>query len=223
MNPTKQYDKIGKEYIKYKDKFFENKPDLAKEFILKQINTITGKTLLDVGCGSGTDLKTYLTLGADCYGIDPSKLMIGEAKKKTGLGNKLKVEGVESISFEPDTFDLVVGRFSLHYLKNMNKAYVALNRVMKKKGQGVFVVDHPLRSQALKKDKTYSKQELITIHLYENKVPLIFPSHTFTDYFSEKFFKYFKIDFFYEEMRETGGEREQAHIPSFLGFVFSKK
>ncbi len=34
------------------------------------------KTLLDLGCGTGLDLKNYQDRGADCYGVDCSKEMI---------------------------------------------------------------------------------------------------------------------------------------------------
>jgi ubiquinone/menaquinone biosynthesis C-methylase UbiE len=223
FDPTKQYDKIGRSFIENKQRFFKDKPDLAKEFILAHLGEIRKRSLLDVGCGAGDDLKTYMAMGADCYGIDPSGVMIDEATKNTGLEGKLRVESAEKISFPRYHFDIIVGRFSLNYLRNMEKAYDSIARVMRIGAKGVFAVDHPLRSQALKKGSGYAEQELVTIHLYDGQVPLTFPSHTFTDYFSPTFFKHFNLKVFYEEMREFEGERKQATTPNFLGYVFTKK
>jgi SAM-dependent methyltransferase len=43
-----------------------------------------GRRILDVGCGSGRDVKAFRALGYDAYGIDPSPELVDLATKEVG-------------------------------------------------------------------------------------------------------------------------------------------
>ena len=45
-----------------------------------------GDRMLDVGCGSGRDLRAFLDAGFDAYGVEPSAGMREAAKKHFSLG-----------------------------------------------------------------------------------------------------------------------------------------
>lgn len=44
----------------------------------------SGKSLLDIGCGPGRDLKYFSSLGYDVTGIEPSKILAQFARKHSG-------------------------------------------------------------------------------------------------------------------------------------------
>ena len=119
--------------------------------------------------------------------------MINEAKKNVSKPNNLFVGNIEKTIFKDKFFDIVIGRFSFHYLKNYDKAYHELSRILKKDGLLILVVHHPFRDLFCQKNKIYGKQETIKIELYNNKVPIYFPTHTLKDYFSKIFFDHFYL------------------------------
>lgn len=222
MNLTKQYNQIGKDYIKYKRQFFNGKPDLAKLHILSEIGDIMDKTLLDVGCGGGDDILTYVEQGANVFGIDPSKVMVEEAKKTTGLGYKITTESMENASFHKDFFDVVVGRFSITYLQNLDKAFAEIHRLLKDDGKAVMIADHPMNSLAYQKEKVYGNHEIVELPLYHNKVIVRFPAHTFEDYLSPTFNSLFNLINLYEEKKQFQGTNI-TDTPDFIALTFEKR
>jgi ubiquinone/menaquinone biosynthesis C-methylase UbiE len=200
MDILKQYDGIiGKKYISQQKQFFSSRKDRATNAMQKLLPNIKGKIVLDIGCGSGRDIILYESLGAkECWGIDTSKYMIKEAKKNITHPERAILSNIEKTSFKNKQFDVVAARFSMHYLKNFEKAYKEISRILKPKGVLVMAVDHPIRELASKK-KAYKVQEIIHIGLYHGKVDLKFPTHTVDEYFSPTFFKYFYLDGFLED------------------------
>lgn len=204
-----QYNKIGKEYNYYKKLFFSNKEDKAITFIKKFLPELKDKTILDIGCGGGHDIKLLESLGAkDIFGIDSSKYMINEAKTLVKKPGNLVVGSIEKTPFKTNFFDIAIGRFSLHFLENLDKAYKEIARILKKGGLLIFVVQHPLNALDSQKIKKYGKQEIITVKLYHGRVKVSFPSHTFNDYFSPAFFRHFYLDYFEEgaNINESAGD-----------------
>ena len=212
MDIKKQYDTIGPRYLQEQQRYFSERQDTAREFIIAALGDVNGKRLLDVGCGGGRDLQLYVSLGAEVFGVDPSEVMVQEAKRldvaHVALGDW------ESTGFPDAHFDVVVGRFSLHYLASFDAAYAEVHRVLRPGGRFVFVVDHPFANP--EKRKGYGAREIITIQLYDGQVPLSFPSHTIGDYLSAQFLALFTLERFQEgqeEFKTRPGER-----PDFLGF-----
>jgi len=44
-----------------------------------------GRRILDVGCGSGRDVKAFRALGYDAYGIDPSPELVVSDRRNQAL------------------------------------------------------------------------------------------------------------------------------------------
>lgn len=217
MNTIKQYNKIGKDYILGQKAFFSKREGEAIKFIKESLPNLKGKKVLDIGCGNGQDVKLLYFLGAsEVYGIDNSKFMIDEAKNNTQKPNNFSLGSFEKIPFKDNSFDVVVGRFSFHYLKKFDKAYTELSKILKKNGLLVLVIHHPFRDLVFQKNKIYGQQETIKIELYDNKVPIYFPTHTLKDYFSKKFFDHFHLTGFTEEKSPEEYE-DSFKTPGFMG------
>lgn len=224
MDITKQYEEIGTDFIKGQDKFMLGKKDQAKEFIKKQLPDLKGKTLLDLGCGHGKDIGVYENLGAkEVFGVDSSKLMIEKAKEVAKHPERLIVASMESMPFKDEQFDVITGRFSIHYLGNLDKTYLELDRILKKKGILVITVHHPTLGFMQLGAKKYRTHEIIKMNLYNNAVTISFPHHTLKDYFSEEFFKHFVLDYITEESPLNEEYPNQWDLPGFIGFRAVKR
>ena len=72
---------------------------------------LTGKRLLDVGCGGGILSEPMARLGADVTGLDPAQENIGVAKlhaEAAGLSIDYRAETVEDVVARGERFDIVL-------------------------------------------------------------------------------------------------------------------
>ncbi|MDD4983753.1 MAG: class I SAM-dependent methyltransferase [Candidatus ainarchaeum sp.] len=224
MDVKKQYDKIGKDYCKLQEQFFSKKIDWSHKTIELLLPNLVGKKVLDLGCGYGRAIKLYESLGAkDNYGVDVCKNLIEEGKKLVSKPQNLFVANMEKMPFENGFFDVVVGRFSLHYLKNFEKAYREIARVMKSGAILILIVHHPIYDLIRQKKKNYGKQEIIIGNLFNNKIKLQFPSHTLWDYFSKEFFNKFQLVDFVEGQGLAELRINDFKVPTFMAIKAIKK
>ena len=97
--------------------------------------------VLELGCGSGANIRYAAKLGLDVYGTDISQTAIEYAKskfKEEGLSfndSNLQVCSFEDISFPENYFDMIIDRGALVYASN--ETYITtINNIYKmlKKG-----------------------------------------------------------------------------------------
>ncbi|MDD5752475.1 MAG: class I SAM-dependent methyltransferase [Candidatus Pacebacteria bacterium] len=129
---AKVYDEVvGKDYqMVYKK--------LIKKSLLK--NTIKGKNILELGCGTGTILKS-LSSNNKTFGIDISAEMIALAKEKDTKSEYLIMSMVD---FKlPEFFDIIFCPFdSINHLLNIKNWEKTFKNVEKHlKSDGVFIFD----------------------------------------------------------------------------------
>lgn len=184
---------------------------------------LKNKNVLDIGCGNGTDIKLFEKIGAkSIYGIDCSKYMVSEAKKTVKEPKNIFVSDIEKTNFKNNLFDIIVGRFSFHYLQKFDNAYNELSRILKHNGALILIVQHPLRDLYYQKKQIYGNQEIVKVEIYKNKVPLYFSTHTFANYFSKEFFKNFYLDY-YEEEQKPKEYLDNYNSPGFMGIKAIKR
>lgn len=126
---------------KFKDGWFFNEY-LEMPAMLKSLGNVKGKKVLDWGCGSGIYAKILNRKGARIKGFDKSEEMIKIAKKDSPnlylrVGSGLKIPFNEK-------FDIVFASLALHYLKDWNKAFREVSRVLKKDGVFLFSDYNPV-------------------------------------------------------------------------------
>ncbi len=79
--------------------------------------------------------------GAQVVGIDLSEVAIEQSRAKAqelGLAIDFRCMNAESLEFEDNTFDMIVGSAILHHL-DLDKAYAELSRCLKPGGRAVFI------------------------------------------------------------------------------------
>lgn len=105
------------------------------------LSLIKGKTVLDMGCGSGRFTIALAQLGAKMVtGIDLGKtgITIGQkVSENLKLKNIKFLEGnVTSLPFENESFDFVFSKGVLHHTGDLEKGLDEYYRVLKKDGKG---------------------------------------------------------------------------------------
>ncbi|MFI9503802.1 class I SAM-dependent methyltransferase [Nocardia sp. NPDC052566] len=109
------------------------------------LGDVSGKHVLDVGCGSGPTLVDLLEGGATVVGVDGSKALIDIARDRVGSGPELYVADLaDPLPFDDSTFDDVVCSLTLHYLEDWHSPLTEIRRVLKPGGRLILSVEHPL-------------------------------------------------------------------------------
>ena len=130
---TKMYDQFGKEYQRTREEKYKSR--LYNEFLevpcmIKAVDKIKNKKLLDIGCGAGIHIKHYLKAGAKCAGIDLSKTMI-ELAKQNCPNVEFKIGSMRKLPFKDSSFDIVTASLSIDYIENLQPVFREINRVLK--------------------------------------------------------------------------------------------
>lgn len=106
---------------------------------LKLINSfpVSGKTILDVGCGTGDFLQTAKNNSWNVYGIEPNEKARAIANSKT----RNQVFDTNTLQeFESGAFDVITLWHVLEHLPNLETEIQNLNRLLKPNGRLVIAV-----------------------------------------------------------------------------------
>jgi ubiquinone/menaquinone biosynthesis C-methylase UbiE len=87
-----------------------------RDIALRMMPARPGARVLDVGCGTGTQLARYLEAGCVVSGIDASDAMLERARSRLGADADLRHGSAESLPYADGTFDLVLASLMLHEL-----------------------------------------------------------------------------------------------------------
>lgn len=105
---------------------------------------VTGRRILDAGCGAGPLSAALRERGALVTGIDASPGMLELARRRLGPDTDLQVADLaEPLPFSDDAFDDVVASLVLHYLRDWGPPLAELHRVLVPGGRLIASVDHP--------------------------------------------------------------------------------
>jgi len=115
---------------------------IENEFdIIRQVTEIKGKTIIDVGCGTGELVRKLAGEGAQVTGID-SPEMLAKAANSPPVGNEKYISGVgENLPLKSNLADMIIFFASLHHIPEPMMIYALkeAHRVLKTGGTGFFV------------------------------------------------------------------------------------
>jgi SAM-dependent methyltransferase len=116
----------------------------ARPAILALAGDVTGRRVLDAGCGSGPLSAALRDRGAVVTGIDASAGMLALAERRVGGDVDLhQVDLRDRLPFDDGAFDVVVSSLVLHYLEDWEPTLAELRRVLRPGGRLIASVDHP--------------------------------------------------------------------------------
>ena len=104
-----------------------------------------GMHILDVGCGTGTQLAMYQQTGCVVTGIDKSPSMLQVAKQKLGNTAVIQKADATQMPFADNSFDLVTATLVIHEMAPAvrDEVIAEIKRVMKENGRILFTDFHP--------------------------------------------------------------------------------
>jgi SAM-dependent methyltransferase len=106
---------------------------------------VTGRRILDAGCGAGPLFAALRERGAVVSGIDQSAAMLELARQRLGDDADLRVADLaDPLPFPDAEFDDVTASLVLHYLKDWAPTLAELRRVLKPGGRLIASVNHPM-------------------------------------------------------------------------------
>ncbi|MEU4771373.1 class I SAM-dependent methyltransferase [Micromonospora sp. NPDC023644] len=112
--------------------------------MLRLAGDVSGRRILDAGCGSGPLSAALRARGAVVTGFDVSAAMVDLARRRLGEDADLHVADLSTpLPFADAEFDDVVASLVLHYLEDWSGPLAELRRVLKPGGRLILSVNHP--------------------------------------------------------------------------------
>ncbi len=110
---------------------------------IRRLGDVSGRRVLDAGCGDGWLSVILAKRGAVVDSFDISSEAIRIARERAvvnGVGQftRFEVASFYDVPFDDAAYDLVVGQAILHHLSDKRRAAVELHRVLKPGGRAVF-------------------------------------------------------------------------------------
>jgi SAM-dependent methyltransferase len=139
---ARQGDSGGVEVVQYG-------PDLPTEADLRILGDVSGKRVLDIGCGAGENAITMSRLGAHVIALDvsPAQLALG---KRRATAAEVRVEWHQSDAADlaflrADSIDVALAAGVVHEIEDLDRLLRQVQRVLRPGAAFVFSHDHPMR------------------------------------------------------------------------------
>jgi ubiquinone/menaquinone biosynthesis C-methylase UbiE len=135
------YHKSARSY----DKFIEPFNTIVRQIGLSMYPPQEGMRVLDVGCGTGTNLSLYHPAGCEVFGIDLSPAMVEMARQKLGDRAEIHLGNASQMPYEDNLYDLVTTMMTLHEMSDQIRFTVMseMVRVVKSNGHILVTDFHP--------------------------------------------------------------------------------
>ena len=124
---------------------------------LQLLGSVTGKRILELGCGGGQCSIAFAKEGAACIGVDFSQEQIAYASlfaEQAGVEVAFVcVDIAEFLEAQPEaSCDIVFSAYAFQYVEDLARVFREAHRVLKPGGLFVFSLDHPLNDVTYHKD-----------------------------------------------------------------------
>lgn len=118
---------------------------LEEPRVREAVGEVRGKSVLDLGCGTGRHTTWLVSGGASVTALDFSEGMLREARRKTGIENVRFIahDLHDPLPFADGAFDVVVSGLVLEHLRDLRVFFREARRVVRVGGRAVFSAMHP--------------------------------------------------------------------------------
>jgi ubiquinone/menaquinone biosynthesis C-methylase UbiE len=106
------------------------------------LSKITEEEILEIGFGTGINLKFYPQNVKKIFGVDANRGMLKQAQKKITNGSieiELKNQSSEILPFPDNSINAVASTYTLCSIKEINTALKEIHRVLKPGGKYYFL------------------------------------------------------------------------------------
>lgn len=128
----------------------EGAPEWAS--IQAMLPDLTGKRVIDLGCGYGWFCRYALNSGAaEVKGIDLSEKMLERAQELTPYERISYQRGdLEQLELPAQAFDLVYSQLALHYVPDLAPLLAVIYQSLPPGGWFVFTTEHPIHTSPVR-------------------------------------------------------------------------
>lgn len=185
----KVYDKYARMYhdkVSSKDNVWHKY--IEKPAIISLIKKdVRGKSVLDLGCGSGPFVKELFSLGVKSVkGLDLSKELIKIARENNPRA-EFSTGDARKTPYKNGEFEIVVSSLMAHYFKDLNPLFSEVSRILKNRGLFVFSMHHPVMEVSSRLNLRRVEGSLLNPYFHNkkyvwtlnNKMKMIAYHHTF--------------------------------------------
>lgn len=145
----------------------ETKPHNAlyeRPATLSLLPELSGKRVLDAGCGPGIYSEQLIKNGADVTAIDASPKMIELAKQKLGNSAEVRLGDLSKpLDFlENSSFDIILSPLVLDYIEDWRGTFAEFYRLLRPSGRFIFSIHHPFFEYIYYKIENYFETEIVS-------------------------------------------------------------
>ncbi|MBT2642485.1 methyltransferase domain-containing protein [Bacillus sp. ISL-41] len=139
-------------YMKRRNRAESPNNIIEKPILLEMIGNVTGKRILDLGCGDAEiGVELLQQGGASYFGVEGSKNMtMAAAENLEGTNGQVIHSSMEEWQPQPKQYDFVLSRFALHYLSDLSSVFKKVHDSLVPGGKFIFSVQHPVLTSSAK-------------------------------------------------------------------------
>ena len=120
---------------------------MLDSWMLEALGDVSGKCVIDIGCGEGRFCRLLTGLGAETTGIDLTEALVERARSLAVGRENYVVGNAEDLSqMDHESFDLAVSYIVLVDLFDYRRSIQAAFRVLRPGGRFIVCNVHPMRS-----------------------------------------------------------------------------
>lgn len=137
MDRENSWKQSANAWIAYIDSGDSVRELLLDSVMLRLVGDVTGRRVLDLGCGEGRFCRMLSERGAETVGIDPTRTLVATAASRHPSGSYVRAPA-ENLPFADASFELAVSYITLVDIEGYREAISEVARVLKPGGR--FVV-----------------------------------------------------------------------------------
>jgi SAM-dependent methyltransferase len=124
---------------------------------------LTGRVVLDAGCGSGAQCEWLIGQGAEPIGVDLSPRMVDEAARRCrGHGRFFVADLGQPLAVDAGSCDGITCSLALHYLRDWTVPLQSFATALRPGGWVVISLDHPFAPPLRSQEGGYFDTELVS-------------------------------------------------------------
>ncbi|HLK28514.1 MAG TPA: methyltransferase domain-containing protein [Puia sp.] len=142
-NPEEAYDIWASSYDSQPDNLMLAMDEQLFSGFIKNIS-IKGKTITDIGCGTGRHWKKLLMQEPEkLIGYDVSEGMLAGLKNKFPEAETYKLSNTRLIGSKNNSCDIILSTLTIAHIENIEEAFAEWNRVLRPDGEMIITDYHP--------------------------------------------------------------------------------
>lgn len=123
-------------------------PDRAIEAAMRAVDSWDGRSVLDVGCGTGFHLPWFAATAASVTGVEPHADLVALARRRTRRLDNVEVRHgtAQSLPLPDASVDVVHARWAYFFGPGCEPGLAELDRVVRRGGTAFVIDNDPTRS-----------------------------------------------------------------------------